>query len=90
MLRSGTRVGQKRDLTGIEARKFKKGEKFRAYAADPTRPGRKINSPWGTYEEAIAWRSKVLAMKLEAKQRKQKQRTDETLARMESALLRAP
>jgi len=83
-------MGQKRDLTGIEVRKFKQGEKFRAYAADPTRPGRKINSPWGAYEEAIAWRSRVLALKLAAKQRKQKQRTDETLARMESALLRAP
>lgn len=81
-------MGQRRDLTGIEVRKFKKGEKFRAYAADPTRPGRKINSSWGTYEQAIGWRSKVLAMKLEAKQRKQKQRTDETLARMKSALLR--
>lgn len=82
-------MGQKRDLTGIEVRKFKKGERFRAYAADPTRPGRKISSPWGTYAEAKAWRMKVLAMRLEAKHRKQKLRTDETLARMESALFRA-
>lgn len=83
-------MGQKRDLRGIEVRKFKKGEKFRAYAADPTRPGRKINCPWGTYEEAVAWRKKALAMKLEAKQRQHTQRTDETLARIASALLRAP
>lgn len=82
-------MGQKRDLTGIEVRKFKKGERFRAYAADPTRPGRKVSSPWGTYEEARTWRRKVLAMKLDAKQRKKTQRTDETLARMESTLLRA-
>lgn len=82
-------MGQKRDLTGIEVRKLKGGEKFRAYVADPTRPGRKISSPWGTYEEAKAWRRKVLGMKLEARQRKQKQRTDETLARIESALARA-
>jgi hypothetical protein len=81
-------MGQKRDLTGIEVRKFKKGEKFRAYTADPTRPGRKISSPWGTYEEAKAWRRKVLAVKLDARQRKKKQRTEETLARIDSALAR--
>jgi hypothetical protein len=61
-------MGQNRDLTGIEVRKFKKDEKFRAYATDPSRPGRKIGSPWGTYEEALEWRRKVLAVKLEAKQ----------------------
>ena len=76
-----------RDLTGIEVRRRKKGDAFRGYAADPTRPGRKINGPWGTYEEAAEWRRKVLTIKLEAKRRKQQQRTDETLARVQSALL---
>jgi hypothetical protein len=81
-------MGQKRDLTGIEVRKFKKGEKFRAYAADPSRPGRKIGSPWGTYEEAQEWRRRVLALKLDVKQRKQRRRAEEKLMGAESTLLK--
>ncbi len=73
-------MGQKRDLTAIEVGKFKKGEKFRAYAPDPMRPGRKIASAWGAYEEALEWRRNALAVKLDARRRKQQQKIQESLA----------
>ena len=45
----------------------KKAETFRAYVADPERPGRKVTGPWGTYEQAVDWRGKALGIKAEAK-----------------------
>lgn len=80
-------MGQKRDLTGIETRKGAKGtEKFRAYVADPDRPGRKLTGPWGVFEEAEDWRRRALRIKAEAKRRVREQRTENALARLERSL----
>lgn len=80
-------MGQRRDLTGIETRKGRKGqEKFRAYVADPARPGRKLTGSWGTYEQAQEWRSKALGIKAEAKRRAQEQRAERVLASLEGSL----
>ncbi len=80
-------MGQNRDLTGIEVRKGRKNhKKFRAYVADPDRPGRKLTGPWSTYEHAVEWRRRALAIKAEAKQRAQEQRAASTLAQLERSL----
>jgi len=81
------RMGQKRDLTAIEVRKGRRnGEAFRAYVADPDRPGRKLTGPWDTYEQALEWRRRALEIKAEAKQRAQEQRAANTLAQLERSL----
>jgi hypothetical protein len=80
-------MGQKRDMTGIETRIGRKGhEKFRAYTGDPARPGRKLTAPWGTYEEALEWRRRFLAVKAEAKRQARNERMDEMLDSLESSL----
>lgn len=80
-------MGQKRDLTGIETRTGRKGhQKFQAYTGDPARPGRKLTAPWGTYEEALEWRQRFLAVKAKAQQRARQDRMNEALGRLESSL----
>jgi hypothetical protein len=88
LLPSGTRMGQKRDMTGIELRTGSKGhEKFRAYVADPERPGRKLTGPWGTYEQAMEWRREALAIKAKAKRRARELHGRAALGRLERSLL---
>jgi hypothetical protein len=83
-----TLVGQKRDMTGIELRIGRRGhEKFRAYVADPERPGRKVASPWGTYEQAVEWRGKALGIKAEAKRVARERRAQDALDRLERSSL---
>lgn len=56
--------GQKRDSDRLELRiGRRRHEKFRTYVADPERPGRKVASPWGTYEQAVEWRGKALGIR---------------------------
>jgi hypothetical protein len=77
-------VGQKRDMTGIELRIGRKGhERFRAYVADPQRPGRKVTGPWSTYEHAVEWRRKALGIKAEAKRVAREYRAQAALDRLE-------
>jgi hypothetical protein len=84
----GSGVGQKRDLTGIETRNGRKGqEAFRAYVADPARPGRKLKGPWGPYEQAHEWRARALRVKADAKRRAQAKRTELALERLGASLL---
>jgi hypothetical protein len=86
--RPGIGMGQKRDLTGIETRKGRKGtETYRAYVSDPGWPGRKITGPWGTYDEAREWRRRALAVKAETKQRARQRRAEDALASLERSLL---
>ncbi len=81
-------MGPKRDLTGIELRRGRKGhEKFRAYVADPERPGHKLTGAWGTYEQALEWRRQALAIKEEAKRRAREERAQAALGRLERSLL---
>jgi hypothetical protein len=75
-------------MTGIELRIGRKGhEKFRAYVADPERAGRKVTGPWGTYEQAVEWRDKALAVKAEAKRVARQQRAQAALDRLERSSL---
>jgi hypothetical protein len=81
-------MGQKRDLTGMETRGDRKGQGvFRAYVADPARPGRKLRGPWGSYDQAYEWRNRALRVKADAKHRTQVERTETTLERLASSLL---
>jgi hypothetical protein len=74
-------------MTGIEIRLDRKGvEKFRAYVADPDRPGRKLGSPTGTYEQALEWRHRALELKREAKQAAAEHRAAAALEKLEKAL----
>jgi hypothetical protein len=79
-------MGQKRDLTGIEVRSGRRETPSAHTPRIRRAPGGRSPVRGGTYEEAVMWRKKVLAIKQDAKRRKQEQRTDETLARIESAL----
>jgi hypothetical protein len=74
-------------MTGIELRVGRKGhEVFRAYVADPERPGRKLTGPWGTYEQATNWRQRALQIKGEAKARARDRREEAALAKLERSL----
>jgi len=81
-------LADKRDMTGIELRVGRNGyEKFRAYVADPGRPGRKVTGPWGTYEQAVEWRRKALRIKAEPKRVSREHRAQDALDRLERASL---
>jgi hypothetical protein len=81
-------MARHRDLVGIETREGARGsQRFRAYVADPARPGRKLTGTWGTYEQALEWRRRAVAIKAEAKRRAQGKRTEGALASLERSLL---
>jgi hypothetical protein len=73
-------------MTGIEVRLDREGRQwFRAYIYDPDRPGRKRESPTGTYERALERRRRALQTKREAKQAAA-ERAQAALAKLEKTL----